>query len=84
MRSKTLKKREKREKKKTRKNRNSTMNFKSYSYSQGFIQTLDKKNKSLKKKNMQWNSNYDGKMANLNIKTNLDGKKHNYHFHFDP
>jgi len=80
--SKTYKKREKggkREKGEKRKGRKTYKRRKIQFQSQGFTKTIMSNGSIKDKRDMEWNSMYDGKKADLNLMTNLNGKKQKYH-----
>ena len=47
--------------------------------SQGFMKTITMNNSVKNEGYMEWNNQYDGKKAELNVMTNLNGKKQKYH-----
>jgi len=47
--------------------------------SQGFMKTMMMNGSIKNERDVEWNSQYDGKKADLNVMTNLNGKKEKYH-----
>ena len=81
--SKTYKKREKREKggKKEKRvsGRKTYKKRKTQFQSQGFMKTMIMNGSLSNQRDMEWNSQYDGKKADLNLMMNNNGKKEKYH-----
>ena len=80
--SKTYKRREKggkKEKKEKRSIRKTYKKKKTRFQSQGFMKTMMSNGSIKNVRDIEWNNQYDGKKADLNVMTNLNGKKQKYH-----